>query len=181
MLDELVGLAGRLGLLRALHRPLPLGPRPLGELGLLGPVRGVVLLGVAARGGPVGEVGVPPPGEERGLVGVLVEVEDVGDDPLQERAVVADHDRAGLEADQELLERGQPGEVEVVGRLVQQDTSKRLSRVAASETRAAWPPESVAVGWWAMAPSSPRSARVWPMRASRSGPPSASQRSSASL
>ena len=51
---------------------------------------------------------------------VALEGEDVGGDAVEEPAIVRDHDRAAREAQQRLLERAQRLDVEVVGRLVEQ-------------------------------------------------------------
>src|SRR5215210_4035738 len=50
---------------------------------------------------------------------VALEGEDVRRDPVEEPAVVADHDRTAGEVEQRLLERPQRVHVEVVRRLVQ--------------------------------------------------------------
>ena len=51
---------------------------------------------------------------------VGAEVGDRGDHPVQEIAVVRDHDHGPVVAGQEVLQPGEGGEVQVVGRLVQQ-------------------------------------------------------------
>src|SRR6185312_14004169 len=51
---------------------------------------------------------------------VALEGEDVGRDAIEEPAVVGDHDGASRKAEQRLLERTQRLDVEVVGRLVEQ-------------------------------------------------------------
>ena len=51
---------------------------------------------------------------------VAFEGEDVGGDAVEEPAIVRDHDGAAGELQQRVLERAQRVDVEVVGRLVQQ-------------------------------------------------------------
>ena len=83
---------------------------------------GVVLLGVAARGRPLGEVRGPAAGVLGRGVRVLVELEHARDRAVEERAVVRhDHRAAGEVVVQEALEPVEAGEVEVVGRLVEQE------------------------------------------------------------
>ena len=91
----------------AAHERLVLDPvrlERLGASGLLDPLR--VLL-VAAL-------------EPRHLA-VALEREDVRRDPVEEPAIMADHDRAAREVEQRLLERAQRVDVEVVRRLVEQE------------------------------------------------------------
>jgi hypothetical protein len=76
---------------------------------------------------------------------------------------------------------GESVEVEIVGGLVEQEDVEARQERGGERRPSGLPPESDAVGCSAMAPSSPSSASVAPMRASRSAPPSAIQRSSASL
>src|SRR5438067_802062 len=83
---------GRVG--RALHRPLPLRPGPAAQGLALHDIRRVVLLGVPAGGGPFAEVGGPATRVLGRGVGVLVELDDAGDGPIEERAVVGDDHRA---------------------------------------------------------------------------------------
>src|SRR4029434_3658885 len=52
---------------------------------------------------------------------VALEGEDVRRDPVQEPAIVADHDGAAGEVEQRLLERAQRVDVEVVRRLVEEE------------------------------------------------------------
>jgi len=65
------------------------------------------------------EVLVDSPGQVADT-GVRGEREDVIADPLDEVAVVADHDQRAGPAVEEVLERGEGVDVEVVGRLVEQ-------------------------------------------------------------
>ena len=128
------------------------------------------------------EVGLPAAAEAGGPVGELVELDDVGDGAGEERAVVADeHARRPASAGDPALEPVEPGEVEVVGRLVEQEHVEAGQqqggqpgpcRLAARQRRAS--------AGRAGGAASPRSAQTWPTRASRSAPPSASQRSRAS-
>src|SRR5439155_8881172 len=80
----------------------------------------VGLIGLRAQAAvPVGLVVLIIPFEPHDAA-VAFEGHDVGGDPVQEPAVVADHHRAAGEADERLLERPQRVHVEVVGRLVEQ-------------------------------------------------------------
>src|SRR3954466_10638243 len=88
-----------------------------GELAVGGPVRArrvgtqpldLVLL-------VVGEVALEPEPLGLALVG-----EDVGRDPVEEPPVVADHDGAAGELEQRALQAGQRLDIEVVGRLVEE-------------------------------------------------------------
>ena len=54
-------------------------------------------------------------------MGVEVDLDHVGDDPFEERPVVADDHHAGAQAEHPRLEPGEAVEVEVVGRLVEQE------------------------------------------------------------
>ena len=78
------------------------------------------LLGVATGDLARLEVGVPAAREERRGAGVLVDLDDRGDDPRQEGPVVRDHDEAAASPLQEGLEAFEAVEVEVVGGLVEQ-------------------------------------------------------------
>ena len=70
---------------------------------------------------PLVEVGLPAAAVVGGAVGELVELDDVGDGPGEERAVVAhQHDRRAQVVDP-ALEAIEAVEVEVVGRLVEQE------------------------------------------------------------
>ena len=121
--DVLVRLVVRrpLDLGQALLRPLPLALRPAGERAPLGVVLLEPLPRRPPRRLPLVEVGLPAAAEDRGAVGELVDLEDVGDGPGEERAVVADEHDGRLQLGDPPLEALQPGEVEVVGRLVEQE------------------------------------------------------------
>ena len=110
--------AGRPGL--ALPRPLllPAGPVDQGAallvVGLVGRLRG--------RPGPLAllEVGREAAAEHRALAAELVDLEHRGRHPLEEGAVVRDDDQPAVAALEERLEQRQPVDVEVVGRLVEE-------------------------------------------------------------
>src|SRR5581483_7566033 len=119
--DVLVGLvAVALGAPHPLARPLALGAGPLLEAAALRAVGLVVLARVAARDLAQLDVRVPPPGELRALAGVLVDLEHARHRPLEELAVVTHHDDAARQIVHEPLEAGEAVEVEVVGRLVEE-------------------------------------------------------------
>ena len=107
-------------LVDALGRPLPGAPGPLGEVLHLLAVAAVRLLGVAPGRGPLVEVGLPAAAEGGAGAAVLVELEDAGDGPFEEGPVVRHHHDDAGEALEERLQPAQPVEVEVVGRLVEQ-------------------------------------------------------------
>ena len=120
--DVLVGLARLLQLRLPLHRPLPLPLGPIDEVPALGAVARVLLLGVAPSGGVLVEIRLPAARVLGGGVRVLVELEHRGDGAVEELAVVRDDDRAAAQlVAQELLEAFEPGEVEVVRRLVEEE------------------------------------------------------------
>ena len=76
-------------------------------------------LGPAGLGHPGG---ILPPGSlEPNDLAVALEREDVRRDSVEEPAIVADHDGTAGEVEQSLLERTQRVDVEVVGRLVEQE------------------------------------------------------------
>src|ERR1051326_1017217 len=86
----------------------PLVRDPVGPLGLgAEPLAPVLLVGV--------EVALEPAD-----LAVALEGQDVGRDAIQEPAVVGDDHRTAGEAQQRLLEGAQRVDVEVVGRLVEQ-------------------------------------------------------------
>ena len=102
---------------------------------------------MAAGGGPLLLVGGPPAAEGRGRPGVAVELDDVGDGPLEEGPVVGHHHERPRVAEHEPLEAVEAVEVEVVGRLVEQeDVGPGHQHARPGSTRAACPPDSVAVG-----------------------------------
>ena len=83
---------------------------------------GVVLLGVAARGRPLGEVRRPTARVLGRGVRVLVELEHARDRAIEERAVVRHDHRAAREiVVEEALEPVEAGEVEVVRGLVEEE------------------------------------------------------------
>src|SRR3954447_14584532 len=87
------------------------------QLAILDPVR---LIGCGAEAPlPVGLVVLVVALEPHDLA-VPLEREHVGRDAVEEPAIVADHHRAAGEVEQRLLERAQRVDVEVVGRLVEQ-------------------------------------------------------------
>ena len=61
-------------------------------------------------------------------LGVALEGEDVRGDAIEEPAVVADHDGAAGELEERVLERAQRVDVEVVGRLVEQQQVRALAQ-----------------------------------------------------
>ena len=87
-------------------RPIGLGPELLAAEALVGL-----------------EVALKPAG-----LGVALEREHVGRDPVEEPAIVGDDHRAAGERQQRLLERAQRVDVEVVGRLVEQQQVAALAQ-----------------------------------------------------
>jgi hypothetical protein len=110
-----------LGPQRSPDRLLPLALRLLHQAGALVVVLLVGLARLLAPQRPRLHVGLEAAVVERGRAGRLVEVQDRRHRPRQELAVVRDDDQPGLQAEHELLEPLQAGEVEVVGRLVEQE------------------------------------------------------------
>ena len=119
--DELVGLARALGSPHALVGPLALGAGPLGEGAALVGVDPVGLLGVLAGESPFVEVGAPSALVAGERVGVVVDLGDRGDRALEERPIVRHDHQRRVEAEDEPLEPVEAVEVEVVGRLVEQE------------------------------------------------------------
>src|SRR4051812_43480415 len=70
--------------------------------------------------GTLREVRVVPAVVDRHLLLGQVELDDAGHDPGEELAVVRDQDTTGAEPAHERLQPFQPGEVEVIGGLVEQ-------------------------------------------------------------
>ena len=104
----------------ALGRPLPLGAGPRLEVGLRAGIRLVGLARVTPGHLALLEIGLVAAVVDRDRVLGEVELDDARDAPGEELAVVRDeHDAAALALD-ERLEPREPGEVEVVGRLVEQ-------------------------------------------------------------
>ena len=88
-----------------------------------------------------------------------------------------DDDRAPGQAIEEPLEPVEPGEVEVVGGLVEQEHVELCQQDRGRARRAAAsPPDSVVMSWSRSRSGRSRSAQTGPIRASRSAPPSASHR-----
>ena len=81
----------------------------------------VRLCGVAARDRALVEVRAPAAGVERGLMRMVVELENSRDRPVEERTVVRHDHRAAGEVPHEVFEPREAVEVEVVGRLVEQE------------------------------------------------------------
>ncbi len=116
---------------------------PLGQLRLLRLVHRVRLFRVGALGGPLGEIPGPSAAVQPPAPGVLVELEHVGDRPVQEGAVVRHDDHAASSPRHQLLQPRQPVEVEIVRRLVQQrdvearqqDRRQRHPRLLAARQR----------------------------------------------
>src|SRR5215207_2001946 len=119
--DELVALARRLGLADALGGPVPLGGGPVAQGVALVDVDGVGLLGVAPGPLPLDQERLPPAVDAADPVGVLVDLGDGGDGPLEEGAVVGHDDRRPGQAVDERLEPVEPVDVEVVRGLVEQE------------------------------------------------------------
>ena len=104
----------------ALHGPLALRPGPLDESRLLGAVVLVVLLGVPAGDRTELDERVPSARELGALARVLVDLENARDRAFEELAVVAHDDEPAGKIANVLLEAIEPVEVEVVGRLVEE-------------------------------------------------------------
>ena len=79
------------------------------------------LLGVLAGERPLVEVGPPSALVAGERVAVVVDLGDRGDRALEERPVVRHHHQRGVEAEDEPLQPVEPVEVEVVGRLVEEE------------------------------------------------------------
>ena len=81
----------------------------------------------------------------RGRSPAPVELEDPGRDPVEQVAVVGDEHQPAAEVGQPVLQPGDAVDVEVVGGLVEDEqVAAGATRVRASATRLAWPPDSVA-------------------------------------
>ncbi len=119
----LVVVVGRLapGVADALVHPGALHLRPVLEGGALVGVLLVVVPGVAAGHRAFLEVRLVAAAVEVDLPLGQVEFEDLGDGAGEELAVVADDDGAGAQAGHEAFEAVQAVEVEVVGRLVEEE------------------------------------------------------------
>ena len=101
-------------------RPLPFtlgAPRQLAPLRL---VHGVRLFGMGAVGRPLGEIPGPPASVHPRPPRVLLDLEDIGHRPVEERAVVRHDHRAAPPPRHHLLQPRQTVEVQIVRRLVQQ-------------------------------------------------------------
>ena len=68
-----------------------------------------------------GEERLPPAGEPRGTVRVVVDLDDVGDRAPQERSIVAHQQHGCVEAEDPSFESVEAIEVKIVGRLVEQE------------------------------------------------------------
>ena len=173
----------RCALRRALRTPLSIQARCV-RARACRPGPGVGVLLVLLAGVPAGDLPLLQVGRVAAAVGVdlllgEVELDDPGDGAGQELAVVADHDGAGAQAGDELLQPLQAVEVEVVGRLVEQEDV-----VAAEQQRGEAGAGRLAAGQRRSSAGRGRRrgrgrAATASARSSRSAPPSASQRSSA--
>ena len=124
--DVLVRLVAGLGVAHAGLGPLALAARPVGQPVALGREGLVALLGVALGRRAQLEVAGPAAAVLRGRVGDLVDLEHARDRALEEGAVVGDDHGAARALGDEALQPLQAVEVEVVGRLVeQQDVEAR--------------------------------------------------------
>ena len=121
--DVLVRFVGRrpphLG--QPLAGPLPLALRPLGERSALLVVLLEALPGMAPGRLPLVEIALPPAGEVARPVGELVELDHVRHRAGEKRAVMAHQDHRGVEPGHPALDPVEPVEIEVVGRLVEQE------------------------------------------------------------
>src|SRR5436305_6721434 len=106
---------------RTLHRPLPLFTGAVLETPALGDVVRIGNLGVAAGGGSLLQIGGPTALETPATMALLVELEHGGDRALEKGTVVGHDHRAAGQPVEKLLESTEPAEVEVVGRLVEQE------------------------------------------------------------
>ena len=122
MHDVLV-VVGRLGpgLTDALVGPADLGPHPFLEPGPGAGVLLVSLAGVLPGDLPLLQVGEITAAVEAYLLLRQVEFQDPVHGALEKRAVVADQDGSGPQAPREPFQDLQPGDVQVVGRLVEQE------------------------------------------------------------
>ncbi len=99
-----------------------------------------------AGSGPLGEPARDPAAHLTNGAGA-VEREHVGDRPVEERAVVADHDERSGPVVAEVLQRPQGVEIEIVGGLVEQQDVRGLAiRVSSSCRRRRSPPDRVPMG-----------------------------------
>ena len=119
--DVLVGLVrpGDLGL--TLLRPLTLALGPLGERPAFRVVLVEPLLRVMACALTLLEERRPAAGEPPAAMSVVIDLEHVGDHPSEQAPIVADEQHRRVEADHPRFEAVESVEVEVVGRLVEQE------------------------------------------------------------
>ncbi len=110
--------APHLGLALLCPLALPLGA--LREIAALAVVLLERLPRVPAGAFSLIEVRLPTTTEHRDAMCELVDLGDVGHDPIEKSAVVADEQHRGGQRDDPLLEMIEPVEIEVVGRLVEQ-------------------------------------------------------------
>ena len=122
-LRPILSLSVRLapGVRHALLHPRALGAGPLLQAGAGVGVLLVGLAGVPPRDLALLEVGRVAAAVDVDLLLGQVELDDPGDRPGEELAVVADEHGAGAQPGDEPLQPVQPVEVEVVGRLVEQE------------------------------------------------------------
>ena len=102
------------------RRPLALASGPLSQLVALRFVHGVVHRRVCPISGALVLVGGPPTAIGASMAGVFVELEDVGHGSFEEGAVVRHDHHASATPRHDILQSGQPVEVQIVGRFVEQ-------------------------------------------------------------
>ena len=124
MTDELValllGLPLAQGIARALVHPRPLSSGPLLEPGL---ARGVVLVGLTrltSGDGAFLQIGVVGAAVNGDALQGSVDLDDRSDCPREELAIMTDQHKGCVEGEHEVLQCVEPGQVEVVGRFVEQ-------------------------------------------------------------
>ena len=167
---------------RARFRPRPLGARPLDQTVALGAVLLVRLVLLARGPGPAPATYVAPAaGVLGGPMRLLADLDDAVDGAVEEGAVVRDDDDRAGQTGHEALEPVEAGEVEVVGGLVEQEHVEAREQDGGERGPRRLTADSAPISTSSRSPARPTSAHTAPARASRSSPPRARKRSSASV
>ena len=161
-------------MLHAHYGPLSLTLRPSGELLFLLLKPSERLLGESKGVGAFKLISRPSAAVLRGRVRVLINLENRRDGAFEKFAVVRDDHQSSRTPTNPLLQTGQTVEVEVVGRLVEQDDVKQREFDAAMATFASCPPDSAVIGvsirWRRRdrpGPSPDERQRCWPRATSK--------------